>query len=103
MVGCVQPQLAGEGEQHLGVITRSWFLTFACGGFELVLSKTRGQFRLRSVIKSVSHVGHSDCYRLYLVIPFQKGLIIEKSDEWLCSWAMVTSGMKEKGFLLFFY
>lgn len=43
----VRPQLAGERDQQKpGVIARSWFLTFACCGFLLMLNKSRGQLRL---------------------------------------------------------
>lgn len=37
--------LEKEINKHLSVVARSWFLTFACCGFMLILNRTRGQLR----------------------------------------------------------
>lgn len=79
----VQPQLAKESSRHLCVIAKSWFLTFACCGFRLVLNRTRGQLKFT--------VYDQECFACFLpsklnylpdehyfMIPFLKGLNIWK-------------------------
>lgn len=99
--------LEKEINKHLGVVARSWFLTFACCGFMLILNRTRGQLRfilydqecftcfLRSKLNSLFA-----WWALFHDSLSKRTNNLKNQSK--CVMSIFISGLKENNFLLFY-